>query len=124
MNEKKYLMNVKVFYKGPLSKANEIGYLTLELLLNKKEYEGQNPKPLVETSNSYTVEGQRDVVPVSITKLNCFVSQIVKSENIKNRYDDGFRYSYDKGVSTFITTGINTHVQFSLPIPVEDWFSL
>lgn len=120
MSEKKYLMNVKVLYKGPLSKANEIGYLTLELLLNKKEYEGQNSKPLVETTNSYAVEGQRDVVPVSITRLNCTVSQIVKSENIKNGYDDGFRYSYDKGVSTFITRGINTHVEFGLPVPVED----
>lgn len=120
MNEKKYLMNVKVLYKGPLSKANEIGYLTLELLLNKKEYEGQNSKPLVETTSSYEVEGQRDVVPVSITRLNCTVSQIVKSENIKNGYDDGFRYNYDKGVSTFITRGINTHVEFGLPVPVED----
>lgn len=120
MNEKKYLMDVKVYYKGSLSKENEIGHLTLELLIDKKAYEDSCSNVLVETSNCCEVEGQRDHVPVNITKLHCLVSQIVKVENIENGYDASFKYDCDNGVVTFITKGINVSVQYGLPVPVED----
>ena len=33
MDKKKFLMEVKIYYKGLLSKENDIGHLTLELLI-------------------------------------------------------------------------------------------
>ena len=107
-------MDIKIYYKGPLSKENEIGHLTLELIINKKT------NVFIETTNSYEVEGERDNTPKSINKIHCISSKIIKAENINERYDADFKYSIEKGAVTFITKGINVIVNFRIPKPVED----
>ena len=119
MDKKKFLMEVKIYYKGLLSKENDIGHLTLELLIDMKLFMDPSSFVLVETSNSYEVEGERDTTPVGIVKLNCIVSKVVKSENIQSRYDASFNYRLDNGVATFRTKGLNVFVQYGMPIPVE-----
>lgn len=111
---KKYLMDIKIYYKGQISKENEIGHITLELVINKKT------NVLVETTNSYEIEGEHDVVPVCINKIHCVESKIIKTENIEKGYDARFNYRAEKGLVTFKTRGINVNVQFGLPKLVKD----
>jgi len=114
MNKKKYIMDIKIHYKGQLSKKNEIGRITIEFTINKES------NLLVETSNSYEIEGERDITPKSIIKIHCVSSKIIKFENIDERYDADFKYSIEKGAVTFITKGINVNVQFGLQKLVKD----
>ena len=112
MDKKKYLVDLNIYYKGQLTKENEIGHLTLELIINKKK------NVLVETTNSYEIEGENDIIPKSINKIHCISSKIIKAENINERYDADFKYSIEKDAVTFITKGINVIVNFGIPKPV------
>lgn len=113
MNKKKYLMDIKIHYKGPLSKESEIGYLTLELTIDKES------NLFIETSNSYEIEGERDMVPKSIIKIHC-ESKIIKIKKLEKGYDADFKYSCGKGITTFIVKGINIIVYNGLPVQVKD----
>ena len=120
MAKKKFLLEVKIFKKGLLSKENDIANLTLELEIDDKVFKDPSSFVLVETSNSYQVEGERDdVVSVGIVKLNCVVSKVVKAENLERHYDANFIFKCDKGTATFRMKGLNVFVQFGIPIPVE-----
>ena len=110
---KKYLLEVKIYYKGLLSKKDEVGYLTLELMINKEGYKDLNI--FAESSNSYDIEGERDVVPVGITKLIVNSAKVVKEENIKPGYDASFKYEITENIVKFITRGINVFFQIGLP---------
>lgn len=118
-NKKKVLLNVKIYYKGPLSKEDEIGYLDLELLIHK-DSKCSNSK-LIDVSNSYEIEGERDVIPVSIINIRCIVAHIIKAENIKagNHAEVICRYNPDKATETIIIKGIHTIVQFGFSLPKE-----
>lgn len=115
---KKFLLKVKIYYKGTYhSKEGDIGYLTLELMVNKEGCE--NPEDIVEVSNSYNIEGERDVVPVSYTRLNhCSVTRIIKDQNNENRYDSAFQYKVE-GTPTFTLRDISVRVQYGWS-PVEE----
>ena len=65
-------------------------------------------------SNSYEIEGERDVIPVSIINVRCIVAHIIKIENIKDGYDAAVtcRYDTQKATETIKIRGINTIVQF------------
>ena len=119
-NKKKVLLNVKIYYKGPLSKEDEIGYLDLELLIHK-DSRCSNSK-LIDISNSYEIEGERDVIPVSIINVRCIVAHIIKIENIKDGYDAAVtcRYDTQKATETIKIRGINTIVQFGFSMPEEE----
>lgn len=121
-DEKKVLMNVKIYYKGLLSKEDEIGYLDLELLIHKDSYKYPNSKLIADVSNSYEIEGERDVIPVSIINVRCIVAHIIKIENIKNGYDAAVtcRYDTQKATETIKIRGINTIVQFGFSMPEEE----
>jgi hypothetical protein len=121
-DEKKVLMNVKIYYKGFLSKENEIGYLDLELLIRKDSYKYPNSKLIADVSNSYEIEGERDVIPVSIINVRCIVAHIIKIENIKDGYDAAVtcRYDTQKATETIKIRGINTIVQFGFSMPEEE----
>ena len=120
-NEKKVILNVKILYKGLLSKENEIGYLDLELLVHKDSFKYPSSKLIADVSNSYEIEGERDVVPVSIINVRCIVSHVLKVQNIKNSYDAAVTCRYDTQKATEIIKirGLNTIVQFGFSIPEE-----
>ena len=120
-NEKKVLLNVKIYYKGLLSKEDEIGHLDLELLIHKDAYKYPNSKLIADVSNSYEIEGERDVIPVSIINVRCIVAHIIKIENIKDSYDAAVtcRYDTQKATETIKIRGINTIVQFGFSLPEE-----
>lgn len=119
--KKKVILNVKIFYKGLQSKENEIGYLDLELLVHKDSYKYPSSKLIANVSNSYEIEGERDVIPVSIINVRCIVAHIIKIENIKDSYDAAVtcRYDTQKATETIKIRGINTIVQFGFSIPEE-----
>ena len=120
-NEKKVILNVKILYKGLLSKENEIGYLDLELLVHKDSFKYPSSKLIADVSNSYEIEGERDVVPVSIINVRCIVAHVLKVQNIKNSYDAAVTCRYDTQKATEIIKirGLNTIVQFGFSIPEE-----
>ena len=120
-NEKKVLLNVKIYYKGLLSKEDEIGYLDLELLIHKDSYKHPNSKLIADVSNSYEIEGEKDVIPVSIINVRCIVAHVLKVENIKNSYDAAVTCRYDTQKATEIIKirGLNTIVQFGFSLPEE-----
>lgn len=121
-DEKKVILNIKIYYNGLKSKKEEIGYLDLELLVHKDSYKYPTSRLIADVSNSYKIQGQGDVVPMSIINVRCIVAHILKIGNIKDGYDAEVKCRYDtqKATETIIITGLNTVVQFGFSIPEEE----
>ena len=99
-DEKKVILNIKIYYNGLKSKKEEIGYLDLELLVHKDSYKYPTSRLIADVSNSYKIQGQGDVVPMSIINVRCIIAHILKIGNIKDGYDAEVKCRYDTQKAT------------------------
>ena len=111
----KYLIDVEIYYKGSLSKESDIGHLTIQLEIDEVYYQKHNT--FIESSNSYVIEGESSVVPVGITRLFVKSAEVIKEVNIKQGYDESFKFELAENVLKFRTQGINVFFRIGLPKP-------
>lgn len=117
---KKYQIEVEIYYNGSRSKEGDIGHLTIQFEIDKAYY--KKHKTFIHSTNGYHIEGERDVVPVSYTRL--FVSpnsaKVVKGVNIKQRYDASFHLKITENVVQFSVEGLNAFFLTGLPERVKE----
>ena len=112
---KMYQIDIEIYYDGSRSKECDIDHLTIEFAIDKAYY--KKHKTCIRSTNSYHVEGERDIVPVSYITL--FVSpnsaKVVKEENIKQRYDATFHHRVTENKVVLSVEGLNAFFDTGLP---------
>jgi len=110
---KKFLITFEVFYDGVLTSKEDIGELTLEIVMDEERI--RKKRQFIESENDYDSDDYGHRIPVNYTAMYVKSARVVKACNLTD--SDKFEYNIYDDVVKITTKGEEILLHIGYPTP-------
>ena len=111
---KKFLLKFEVYYYGNCTHEDDIGVLTLEIVLDEERI--KKHRQFIESENDFDIDDTSHHVPVNYTTIYAKSAKVVEKRNIVEE-DDTFEFKIYSDEVKLTTRGSEVILQMGYPEP-------